>query len=85
MTYLFSENRQLENIQDGDVVVNDCEDRSTFSYHVFMKGFELYLRVDFDLIKTEQGVAMYTAKFSRIKSYYEPQTAPDMPVPCRSN
>ena len=82
-TYLFSENRELKNIQDGDVVVNDCEDDRMFEFYLTIKCAYYKLKVDF---KTERNIIdckFYTAHFTRIQT--EPQTAPDIPVPCRSN
>lgn len=85
-TYLFSENRELKNIQDGDVVVNDCEGFIKFKYYV--AEFAAIHSFNVSILTIKQSAigcieSITTAHFTRIQA--EPQTAPDIPVPCRSN
>ena len=82
MTYLFSENRELKNIQDGDVVVNDCESNGAFWDNSICAAINNGMQCVFD-VRHINGVSFYSALFTRIQT--EPQTAPDIPVPCGSN
>lgn len=84
-TYLFSENRELKNIQDGDVVVNDCESRLAFYYKLRNYAAVFDFKIDFKFNSTYTGIEMQTAYFTRIQADTEPQTAPNTPAPMGSN
>lgn len=81
-TYLFSENRELKNIQDGDVVVNDCAWKGSFVSEVLKFGLSDFV-VHFSYETTIYGADFYTAHFTRINT--EPQPAPNTPAPMGSD
>lgn len=83
-TYLFSENRELKNIQDGDVVVNDCDSNGTFWDNSILAAIYNKMQCEFGM-KHINGVSFYTAHFTRIQADTEPQSAPNTPVPMGSN
>ena len=73
-TYLFSENRELKNIQDGDVVVNDCESKLTFYFLIKSIASINGFNTKFKYAPTTCGVEICAAHFTRIHT--EPQPAP---------
>ena len=83
-TYLFSENRELKNIQDGDVVW-DCGRRAQFKVDMLYIACLNNAKISFVSEHTMQGVEIYTAHFTRIQADTEPQSAPNTPVPMGSN
>lgn len=82
-TYLFSENRELKNIQDGDVFIWDCGGRTEFKVAMLYVACLNNACISFVSEYTMQGIEIYTAHFTRINT--EPQPAPNTPVPMGSN
>ena len=82
-TYLFSENRELKNIQDGDSIVWDCG--SSHEFEAKCIKCSKFFKVVFIREYLHDWTEIYTAHFKRIQADTEPQSAPNTPVPMGSN